>query len=257
MPHAAGAGRRAPSSHDHDTHTPGARRAAGRRPAAAPGGAERFVAQGVFGQPFSSGHYLALRTMSRTSIGPAYRAIWHRDPAGAWEILTTAEPELSCPRYFGAACSRVERVEAIDTAWESPTTLRVTLRDRLDWTVEIGPTPATRLMSAMGGSMPATWWHSEPLLGAMGPMATGMLHSGRVRMHGTTPNGPHFRTAPERIWMVTDSHATIDGRGAGLPAPLDEQPHLADFWLPQRGIFFIGTFEADPVVVPETATALT
>jgi len=221
-----------------------------------PGGAERFVAQGIFGTPFSSDHYLALRVMSKTSIGPGYRAIWHRDPAGAWTILTTTDPDLSCPRYFGAACRHVEQVDAIDVTWESPTTLRVTLADRLDWTVELGPTPATRMMSAMGGAMPATWWHSEPLLGAMGPMATGMLGSGRVRMHGTTPNGSHFRTAPERIWIVNDSRATLGGHSLGLPAPLEEQTHLADFWLPQRGIFFVGTFEADPVVVPETAAAL-
>jgi hypothetical protein len=220
-----------------------------------PGDAERFVAQGVFGLPFSSGHYLALRVMSQTSIGPGYRALWHRDPAGDWTILTTTDPDLSCPRYFGAACTHIERVDAIDVAWESPTTLRVALAHRLDWTVEVGPRLATRAMSAMGSAMPAQWWHSEPLLGAMGPMATGMLGSGRIRMHGTTPNGPHFRTAPQRIWMVTDTRATLGGQSLGLPAPLGEQTHLADFWLPQRGIFFVGTFEADPVVVPQPATA--
>ena len=43
---------------------------------------ERFTGYGVMGMPFASGHYLALRDMVATSVGPAYRAIWHRDPDG-------------------------------------------------------------------------------------------------------------------------------------------------------------------------------
>jgi len=58
-----------------------------------PGGDdERFIGYGVMGMPFGTGDYLALRDMVATSVGPAYRAIWHRDPAGRWTIYTTAPP---------------------------------------------------------------------------------------------------------------------------------------------------------------------
>ena len=50
---------------------------------------ERFTGYGVMGMPFASGHYLALRDMVASSVGPAYRAIWHRDPEGRWTIHTT------------------------------------------------------------------------------------------------------------------------------------------------------------------------
>jgi hypothetical protein len=212
-----------------------------------PGDAERFVAQGVMGVAFESGHYLTLRVMPRTSIGPAYRAVWHRDPGGSWTILTTVEPELSCPRYFGAACDHVARVPAIDVTWDAPSTLHVVLGDLLDWVVEMGATTPTRALSGVGTAMPEEWWHSEVLLGSMGPMATAMLRGGRLRMHGQTPSGHHFRAAPRRVWSVTDSRATLAGQDLGGPAPLEEQAHLGGFWLPQRGIYAVGTFEADPL----------
>jgi hypothetical protein len=48
---------------------------------ALPGDAEeRFAGYGVMGLPFRSGHYLALRHFPATSIGPGFRAVWHRDP---------------------------------------------------------------------------------------------------------------------------------------------------------------------------------
>ena len=72
---------------------------------------ERFTGYGVMGVPFASGHYLALRDFVATSVGPAYRAIWHRDPQGRWTIHTTGAPELSCPRYFGSVTATAQRAQ--------------------------------------------------------------------------------------------------------------------------------------------------
>ena len=68
------------------------------------------------GMPFASGHYLALRDMVATSVGPAYRAIWHRDPDGHWTIHTTGPAELTCPRYFGSMTA-VAHAPRIDVSW--------------------------------------------------------------------------------------------------------------------------------------------
>ena len=200
---------------------------------------ERFTGYGVMGIPFASGHYLALRDMVASSVGPAYRAIWHRDPTGRWTIYTTTDPELSCPRYFDAATD-VERVAAIDVTWEGDFELRVTLADLLTWRIELAASPATRAMTAMSGAMPAIAWTNNPVLASMGPMARTVLRSGRVRLQGTTPNGPRFKAAPLQVWRVSGGGATFAGRELGELAPLDTQTHLGDFWLPQRGIFFAG-----------------
>ena len=60
---------------------------------------------GVFGLPFDSGHYLALRVFPENDFAP-YRTVWHRDPAGSWSIFADAPRlDIACPRYYGPACA--------------------------------------------------------------------------------------------------------------------------------------------------------
>jgi hypothetical protein len=210
---------------------------------------ERFTGYGVMGMPFASGHYLALRDMVATSVGPAYRAIWHRDPEGRWTIHTTGVPELSCPRYFGSAAAS-SRVSGIEVTWRDDHTLDVALGDTMTWHIELGATPATRMMTGMGGALPEAGWNSKAVLASMEPMARAMLRSGRIRLRGATPNGPRFRSAPLRIWRVVGGSATYQGKDLGDPAPLEEQTRLGDFWLPQQGIFFLGRARFTPPVEP-------
>ncbi|MEO7588678.1 MAG: hypothetical protein ABIS84_11710 [Arachnia sp.] len=200
---------------------------------------ERFTGYGAMGVPYSRGHYLALRDMLASSVGPAYRAIWHRDPTGSWTIFTTADPDVSCPRYFGSATA-VEQVPAIDVTWRDDWSLDVSMGARLSWRMVLEATSATRAMTSMGGAMPAWAWSSNALLAAMGPMASTVLQSGRIRLHGRTPNGQAFKAAPLQVWQVVSGEARVDGIGCGPMGSLATQARLADFWLPQRGLFFVG-----------------
>ena len=209
------------------------------RPRLPEGEDERFTGYGVMGMPFTSGHYLALRDMVASSVGPAYRAIWHRDPAGRWTIHTTGAAELTCPRYFGSVTATAQ-ASGIDVSWADDHTLEVTLGDELSWRIALGATPATRVMTGMGGALPEAGWNSDAVLAAMGPMARTMLRTGRIRLRGATPNGPWFKAAPLKVWRVVGGAASHHGEDLGEPAPLDAQAHLGDFWLPQRGVFFVG-----------------
>jgi hypothetical protein len=200
---------------------------------------ERFTGYGAMGVPYADGHYLALRDMLATSIGPAYRTLWHRTPAGRWTIFTNTAPDLSCPRYFGAATA-TEQVPAIDTAWLDDWTLQVSMGDRFSWRIVLGASPATRMMTSMAQAMPDTAWDSDAVLGAMGPMAGGFLGIGRTRLRGVTPNGQSFKAAPLQVWRVVGGQAWLDGVQLGELGPLPEQDALGDFWLPQRGLFFAG-----------------
>lgn len=208
------------------------------RPDLPDGDDERFAGYGVMGIPFDSGHYLALRDMLASSVGPAYRAIWHRDPEGRWSIHTTGAPELTCPRYFGSV-ARAIRVPSIEVSWRDDHTLDVALGDELDWSIELESTPATSMMTVMGAALPEVAWNSTPVLAAMEPIARGVLRIGRVRLRGATPNGPRFKAAPRKVWRA-GGRASLRGRDLGAPAPLAAQTGLADFWLPQRGLFFVG-----------------
>ena len=57
------------------------------------GRGERFAGWGVLGQPFVSGHVLALRRFVRSSVGPGYTSVWHRTPDGKWWFVQDAPPE--------------------------------------------------------------------------------------------------------------------------------------------------------------------
>jgi hypothetical protein len=205
---------------------------------------ERFTGFGVMGMPFASGHYLALRDMVATSVGPAYRAVWHRDPSGRWTIHTTIAPELSCPRYFGSAESSV-RVLGMELSWSDEFTLKVAIGDILSWRIELDSTLATRMMTTMAGILPESAWNSNAVLAVMGPMAR-VLQSGRMRLRGATPNGPGFKAAPVKVWRVVGGNASFGGKDFGTPIPLHKQTRLGDFWLPQRGIFYVGQARFTP-----------
>ena len=208
-------------------------------PRLAPGVDERFTGYGAMGVPYSGGHYLALRDMLASSLGPPYRTIWHRDAMGRWTIFTTVDPYVSCPRYFGSVTT-VEQVPKIEVTWTDDWAVDITMGTRLSWRLMLKATPATRAMTSMGGATPHWAWNSSAVLDSMSPMAGGFLRSGRIRLRGRTPNGQGFKVAPLRVWRVVGSEAVLDGADLGDLGPLGEQARLGDFWLPQRGLFFAG-----------------
>ncbi|MGV8972829.1 MAG: hypothetical protein ACOH10_10950 [Rhodoglobus sp.] len=206
-------------------------------PVLPPGAGERFSGYGVMGMPFASGHYLALRHFTASSIGPGYRAVWHRDPDGRWTVYADAPPEVSCARFLGAALSATSTTR-IGITWTGPRSITVEIPDALRWQLEIEGDAATRLMSAIGALLPAQTCHATWLLRAMSVAAEPVLSAGRVRLHGVMPNGQVFGTIPRRVWGIAQSSARIHGEDLGPPGCLRVQDHLGDFMLPQRGIFF-------------------
>lgn len=201
---------------------------------------ENFAGYGVMGLPFDSGHYLALRRFPANGIGGAYNSVWHRDPNGNWVFYDDAPAMSSCPRYFDAAlhCSRTA---AIRLQWPAMNRLRVTVDDALDWVVHLRRTPATAALSALGGAVPGPLWAQDWVLTVLGRCASVMLGAGRLGLSGRLPNGQAFQAGPRQVWAVAASTARLHGVDLGSPAPLQEQVKLGDFWLPQRGLFAVGT----------------
>ena len=222
-----------------------------------PGGkAERFAGYAVMALPFQSGHVLALRRFPSTSIGPGYVSIWHRTPEGSWTIYADAPPIRSCSRYFSNATDR--HVETpIELAWDDERTLRVRAGGDvgLDWKLSIASTPMTRVLNAMSSLIPGPLLRQRWLLAAMGRVVGPILGAGRIRLHGRVPNGQAFVANPRRMWTVADARASLGGCDFGPIGPLPEQAHLADFWMPQRGVFtvadvFLEPYDAQRHVLP-------
>jgi hypothetical protein len=211
-----------------------------RRSELLPGSGERFFGYGVMGLPFRSGHVLGLRRFIKSSIGPGYRSIWHRDPLGRWTFCQDQPAELACTRYYGSAIDDV-REGPIQIDWTGQRGFRVRAGDGdLEWTVQVGSTPVTRLFNAIGSVLPTRAWRSRPVLDVMSRVAGTALHAGQVRLTGLTPNGQRFIANPLTMWVATDSRATMGGIDLGEMGPVPEQAHLRDFSVPQRGMLVVG-----------------
>jgi hypothetical protein len=212
-----------------------------RHPVLPAGNDERFVGFGVMGLPFASGHYLALRQFPATSFSPGYRSVWHRDPEGVWTFYATTPGPQSCARFFSAATPHDAVQCDIDVGWVTPWSLFVEIPNLLAWQIDIRATAATRLMSAVGGRLPARAWTNPAALAVLGRMAGPTLRAGRVRLCGTAPNGQRFMIAPARVWAVAQSRAVLRDVDLGPVGPLHRQARLGGFRPPQRGVFAVGS----------------
>ncbi|WP_018774635.1 hypothetical protein [Arthrobacter sp. 131MFCol6.1] len=208
---------------------------------------ERFAGYGVMGVPFSSGHILALRHFPASSVGPGYSSVWIRDPAGIWTMHSTTDPGFSCPRYFGSALGAVS-TGGISIRWRDGYSFTVEVGEGVDlsWDLTLAATPVTRLLSAVSGAVPDRLWRSRTFLRAMGAVAGPVLGAGHIGLTGRVPNGQSFGARPRRMWIVRESTAHLLGRSLGQAAALPVQDRLGDFWIPQRGIFMIGSSVFQP-----------
>ncbi|MDQ0757115.1 hypothetical protein [Arthrobacter sp. B3I4] len=222
-----------------------------RNPVLPSGPDERFAGYGVMGVPFSSGYVLALRHFAASSVGPGYTSVWIRDPAGAWTMHSTTAPAFSCPRYFGSVLASAS-TSGITVRWRNDYSFTVEGGDGLDlsWDVTLHATPVTRLMSAVAGSVPEGLWRSPTFLRAMGAVAGPALGAGHIGLTGRVPNGQAFGARPRQMWFVQGSKAHLRGKDLGQVASLPVQDRLGDFWIPQRGIFMIGSSVFEPVARP-------
>jgi hypothetical protein len=189
--------------------------------------------------PFASGDILCSRHVLASSFGPAYTAIWHRDPEGDWHFYQDVPPRQGCARFFGKAIADIT-VLPIETQWDGPRNFRVVAPGRIEWQIDLSSTLATRAMNLIGSLMPDTLWRSQTVLTAIAPVAGVTLGAGKLRLTGRVPNGQRFFANPLWTWAVPGAKATIDGRNLGAVAPLRKQPNLGDFWIPRTGLFAIG-----------------
>lgn len=209
---------------------------------------ERFHGYAVVGLPFRSGHILAMRRFPVTSIGPGYTSVWHRDPAGRWVIYQDQDPRYTCPRAFGPGIDEASTVP-ISVDWTGSHRFSVDIDIeglRLHWDIPLAESRLTRALNATASILPQPVRHHPLTLAVMGRTVGSLLRAGRLRLSGTVPAGEHFFADLRRVWLIEDSTAVIDGTNLGKPGPLPEQAHLADFWLPQRGLFAIGSSFFEP-----------
>jgi hypothetical protein len=202
------------------------------------GPGDRFSGYALIGLPFQSGHVLALRRFTTSSIGPGYTSVWHRDPRGEWTFYSTLPPDVSCARYFGRQVAH-NVVAPIDITWIDARRFRVAVGAAIEWHVTLSVSLATRLLNAIAAAIPERAWQNPAVLRLIGVAARVTLGTGRLNLVGLTPNGHRFIYTPRRVWLTESSHAVVDGVSVGPAARLPNQAFLGDLMLPQRGLFVV------------------
>lgn len=201
---------------------------------------EHVKGWGVMGLPFDSGHYLALRVFPENDFAP-YKTVWHRDPEGRWSIFVDG-PRLdtACPRYYGPACTHVGHAQ-IDLTWTGPMALRVTVdAARLEWTLDASETRLLRVLNPLSAGLPLWTWRPRALLRARELLAQRALGMGDIRMSGSMPSGHHGTLMPQRMYLIEDAAAVLDGVDLGHAAHVARTPDIGGFPLPARGVLAIG-----------------
>ena len=202
-------------------------------------GHEYVKGWGVFAQPFATGHVLALRVVVENDFG-SYRTLWHRDPEGAWSIYVDG-PRLdtACPRYYGAACNYTG-FGRLDLEWLGPVTLRVRLDSiDLDWVLTAVQTPLLRILNVVNDAVPLSTWRYPTMVHTRERMARA-LGMGGLRLRDRMPSGHVGTLMPQRMYLINDTAATLNGMDLGPPARLRDNPTIGDFPLPARGVLAVG-----------------
>ena len=207
---------------------------------------EQFRGYGVIGLCFDSGHILALRRFPSSSIGPAYTAVWHRDPQGCWRFYANASPRMACARYFGAGIHSATETP-IDLEWLKANVLRVTIAQiGLVWEMKIKSTFQTVLMNAVAAMLPKSWWSNAVFLKYVARIASFVLGIGEVALQGRVPNRQRFRVQLESVWMLAGSRAQLRTVDLGKTVPHTIQTRLGDFRILRKPVFAIGQSYFDP-----------
>ena len=219
-------------------------------------GYEYVKGWGVFALPFDSGHVLALRVFPESSFGP-YASLWHRDPIGRWSIYVDGERlDTACPRYFGPACVHTDHAR-LDLRWTGPASIRVTMEAPwLEWTLTASSTRLLDSLNALGARLPLATWRSAPMVHARERLAQ-TLGMGRLHMSGVMPSGHVGTLMPQRMYLVDEARAVLDGVDLGHPARLAANPAIGDVPLPARGVLAVGGAVFRPLHEAQTVDAST
>jgi hypothetical protein len=208
-----------------------------------PGMADRFAGYALAGLGFESGHIIALRRVSASTIGPPFSSVWLRSPDGEWTVHTNVDPGRSCPRYFGAAKLDV-RSDDIDIRWTSARELSISVRRaRLHVALRLAVLPAAALIGGLSSLVPAALWRHYELPVRAATYAARVLGLGELTLMGRTGSSHAYRIRPRALWRVAAAAAVIDGADAGGIVPLDGDVMLGDFRVPARGLFAAGEVE--------------
>lgn len=198
---------------------------------------------GLMSLTVESGHVLAFRRITGSSIGPPFTSVWHRYPDGRWMLYINVSPARSYARYFGAAMDRVEQSE-IDVVWKRHYELSVYVRNaRLHLTMRLAASHATRMATAAAALVPPALLRTDATATLVGRAAAATLGAGPLMLRGGTVEGHRYLIRPRAFWRVEAAAAALGSSDLGEMTEPQEPPAFGGYILPRRPLFLVGTAE--------------
>ena len=219
------------------------------------GNEHRFAGYAVMGLPFASGHVLGLRRFPESSLGPSYTSVWHRSPDGGWRIFQDVPREQVSSHHFGTGVADAV-IRDIRIEWSADREFTVSVDDNhpLYWSLALSNVPETRFIHALGGMTPGALWRQPMFMKLMGGVASIALGAGHMGLMGQESRVQRFVANPRLVWTVSGSTATFDGESVGDVGALPVQTGRGNFWIPQQGVFVIGSAFLETVGRPGTTS---
>ena len=194
---------------------------------APPVAVESFTGFAVLGAAFETGHMLALRHFEGSSHAEGFTSVWMREPNGDWRFFSTNPPSLgSCAHYMQPD---VADQTPIDIRWVDGATLHVSIKAiGLRWFIEFDEDRRTRFMSAALTRIPSGLLRTRAMSSFAAFIARNTLRAGKLRLHGTVPNGQRFAGLPRNIWRVKRSVAWASAYNFGEMVRPGKQERFGD-----------------------------
>lgn len=198
---------------------------------------------GLMSLTVESGHVLAFRRITGSSIGPPFTSVWHRHPDGRWMLYINVAPTRSYARYFGGAMDAVEQSE-IDVVWKRHYELSVYVRNaRLHLTMRLAASHATRMATAAAALVPPSLLRTDATAALVGRAAAAALGASPLTLRGGTDDGHRYLIRPRAFWRVEAAAAALGSSDLGEMIEPAEPPSFGGYILPRRPLFLVGTAE--------------
>ena len=202
-----------------------------------------FFSPGIY---FSSGHCLWLYNWESTPVGP-YTQAWVISPD---EKRTLYVDPLEAGQTV-CLFHEFDNVVGSDLTWgwsgSQALSVHMTATDEtvLDLSITLSTPLAAKLLNGMIKSSPRPLAKTAPMLAVSQASLDILLGTNPLKITGSTETGKRYRSDADRLAVVAEASATLNGEDLGALTRPEREFSFGDAKTPNRPIFVFGTLNLE------------
>ena len=202
-----------------------------------------FISPGIY---FSSGHCLCLYSYESTPVGP-YTQVWVISPEDKRTLYVD-------PIEAGQTVCLFHDFDNVvgssnDWQWSDSKTLSVHMsaidQTVLDLRVTLSTPPAAMLLNGMIKVTPRPLARTAPMMAVSQASLDILLGTKPLKIKGATETGKRYRSDSDRLAVVAEASATLNGEYLGALTRPEREISFGDAKTPTRPIFSFGTLNLE------------